>query len=411
MAEQRYIFLYDEFIDGTKPKMNFHYNQQGKNLWSRFHWEYITPRGSNPGYSYYPMTIDRHMSVDKSIQTFYVVELIWANLSIMFDHIKQESLDYIIKNNIPMIFYLPTEGFNFESKDWNTLLEKKFAQHNLTNVPKYLVTGNIKIEKSKIFNKCFYANWCEYGLYRTSKIEGIENFQSSSNDKPFDFLNYNANPRPARVAMASEIIRNELNKTALFSWIGGDTHYQVENTLNKAMTYLDIVGQLYLKKHGFQKHLLDVDVLEKRKLVNVINKDHYQKTYFSLVNETETANDCLFITEKTYKAILGSHPFIIFGNPHTLKYLKRLGYKTFPNIFDESYDNETSEKVRIQMIIQELQKFKNLDRSQKTKLIRENKHIVKHNYKNLLNRWSTSFLNEIDKILKDITIDILVDKK
>ena len=64
--------------------------------------------------------------------------------------------------------------------------------------------------------------------------------------------------------MASEIIRNELNKTALFSWIGGDTHYQVEETLNKALTHLDIVGQLYLKKHKFQKHLLDVDPIGKR---------------------------------------------------------------------------------------------------------------------------------------------------
>ena len=32
------------------------------------------------------------------------------------------------------------------------------------------------------------------------------------------------------------------------------------------------------------------------------------------------------------------HPFIILGCPYTLRYLRGLGFKTFPEFFDESYD-------------------------------------------------------------------------
>ena len=70
-----------------------------------------------------------------------------------------------------------------------------------------------------------------------------------------------------------------------------------------------------------------------------------------MISETETSDQCIFITEKTYKPIYTGHPFIIWGNPGTLTYLRSIGYKTFPTLFDESYDNELDPVKRLEMII------------------------------------------------------------
>jgi hypothetical protein len=45
------------------------------------------------------------------------------------------------------------------------------------------------------------------------------------------------------------------------------------------------------------------------------------------------------------------HPFVVLGNPHTLKVLKSYGFKTFDKWWDESYDNEFDFKTRSDMVL------------------------------------------------------------
>ena len=44
--------------------------------------------------------------------------------------------------------------------------------------------------------------------------------------------------------------------------------------------------------------------------------------YFNAVMTNAESNYC-FITEKTTKPIMNLHPFVVLGNPHTLKVLKK----------------------------------------------------------------------------------------
>jgi len=55
------------------------------------------------------------------------------------------------------------------------------------------------------------------------------------------------------------------------------------------------------------------------------------------------------------------HPFFIVGNPNTLKYLKRIGFKTFSDFWDESYDNEPNLDDRLEKIKQILNYINNLE--------------------------------------------------
>lgn len=62
----------------------------------------------------------------------------------------------------------------------------------------------------------------------------------------------------------------------------------------------------------------------------------YNKCWFSVV--TETSDWQRFLTEKTAKALLGKRLFVMIGAPGILAELHRLGFQTFGDVIDESYD-------------------------------------------------------------------------
>jgi hypothetical protein len=92
------------------------------------------------------------------------------------------------------------------------------------------------------------------------------------------------------------------------------------------------------------------------------NPEWYNDTFFSLVAETRVSkkpNEMLFISEKTFKPIAFYHPFLIWGEAGTLQHLKKLGFETFDNLFDESYDAMVNNSQRLDMIIKNIDKIIN----------------------------------------------------
>lgn len=71
-----------------------------------------------------------------------------------------------------------------------------------------------------------------------------------------------------------------------------------------------------------------------------VNMDVYLNSWFSIVTETTATinDDSVMITEKSMKPMIAGHPFMVWGNRKTLRYLRELGFKTFPELWDESYD-------------------------------------------------------------------------
>ena len=63
---------------------------------------------------------------------------------------------------------------------------------------------------------------------------------------------------------------------------------------------------------------------------------HYYDTTISIVSET-TQNEW-FPTEKTYKSLMLGHPFVVYGGQHSLRKIQALGFETFGQDIDESYD-------------------------------------------------------------------------
>ena len=60
-------------------------------------------------------------------------------------------------------------------------------------------------------------------------------------------------------------------------------------------------------------------------------------------------------------------PFVVYGNPGTLVQLKKLGYKTFSNFIDESYDNESCAVKRLELLVDSIKDFINKPTDELTK--------------------------------------------
>lgn len=83
----------------------------------------------------------------------------------------------------------------------------------------------------------------------------------------------------------------------------------------------------------------------------------YNSTLFSIVNEDSNDNDPLIWTEKTCKPIAFYHPFILVAQQGVLEMIKDAGFETFPELFDESYDQMPLLSDRVNCVVEQVRHF------------------------------------------------------
>jgi hypothetical protein len=108
--------------------------------------------------------------------------------------------------------------------------------------------------------------------------------------------------------------------------------------------------------------------------------DESAESLLYVVTET-VANGCRqHLTEKTFKPICLNMPFVLVGTAGSLNYLKRYGFKTFEHLWDESYDAELDDHVRIEKVGQLLKDLDQLSQGEKQNLFRHASDITQHNF-------------------------------
>ena len=120
---------------------------------------------------------------------------------------------------------------------------------------------------------------------------------------------------------------------------------------------------------------------------------------FSIVVETHSGDKqqgdgdlSYFLTEKTARAIINSHPFLMVSTKGFLKNLTDRGYENYP-MFDNSYDDVDSFDERLDLIINQVINF---DDSK----IEESLEIAKHNKQNLIDRSKKQSKELLDVIIR-----------
>jgi len=67
-------------------------------------------------------------------------------------------------------------------------------------------------------------------------------------------------------------------------------------------------------------------------------KNSYPNFLIEIVSESFVTGKTFFISEKTIKPMLFKKPMIIMGSKNYLSYLRQMGFRTFADFWDESYD-------------------------------------------------------------------------
>jgi hypothetical protein len=131
------------------------------------------------------------------------------------------------------------------------------------------------------------------------------------------------------------------------------------------------------------KHI-DVNDIENVKGYRSEFQKVYSKSYFTIVTETYFFEPYYYISEKSFKPIAHMHPFIIFGRPGILAYLKKFGFKTFHPFIDESYDLEENNDKRFEMVYNEIVKLNELSDEELDNFMDKIKDILHYNQQKLL---------------------------
>lgn len=93
-----------------------------------------------------------------------------------------------------------------------------------------------------------------------------------------------------------------------------------------------------------------------------------------------------FLSEKTFKPIACSHPFIIVGSKGSLANLRKMGYKTFSPYIDESYD-DLEDWDRLEAITKEMVRLNQMTHTERVIWFKSLADILNYNYNMLASNY------------------------
>ena len=144
--------------------------------------------------------------------------------------------------------------------------------------------------------------------------------------------------------------------------------------------------------------------------LHLIVETHFDFSYYTkqVIGEERQAPN--FITEKVYKAIACEKPFLVFATPFMLQDLQLMGFKTFNNFIDESYDKEEDNNKRIELLVNEITRICNLPEHEYRRLVENCKTIAQENLNILKNIKKNKPMNDNFKfLLKHVKIGLNAD--
>lgn len=109
----------------------------------------------------------------------------------------------------------------------------------------------------------------------------------------------------------------------------------------------------------------------------------YRDIFVDIVNESRYAQPTGNYSEKVFHPIWYKKPFVLVAPPHTLKYMREQGFKTFSEFWDESYDDITNHEDRLFAIFNLINYIDSKSIDELRELYKQMKDVLDHNY-NLL---------------------------
>lgn len=271
----------------------------------------------------------------------------------------------VLNKKCKICFFQPTEGF-FGHRDndiiWMYNLSKKYGFEKDGLI---VITANLKAENTKkdfIYSKIIEDNFTihsysyfQHNLWFTNCMvmndECVEKMKTKFEEclehnkkekKLFHFLSFNRVTKIHRLVIFAELMSNNLLKDKSIATLGA-SHLDVRdqffimilNELSDTYEHSKLKLLNFYKDYDSTKHYTyDVEDLENNK-ADVLNMYAHKNTFVNIITESLVDNKSIFFSEKTFKPMACAQPFIMVGNPNSLKKLRSMGFMTFNKWWDE----------------------------------------------------------------------------
>jgi len=210
-------------------------------------------------------------------------------------------------------------------------LDKNYdTKFNCIGFPWYLLNDKENLIKNKGYNPYKFVKYQDRKVLPSKK-----------------FINLNGNINKPR-----EYILDRLEKFKNFGYI---------SDLSKGITLDTLLTEEELLKNKADGNASFLEPSD-----NPLDFFH-NDSYFSIVQESgggweafDEDKICGYFTEKITKPLFYGQPFIVIGFKNSLKFLKEMGFKTYDDVFDESYDGLETWEERTKFVWKEIEKILNL---------------------------------------------------
>jgi len=204
---------------------------------------------------------------------------------------------------------------------------KIFEAVQQSGVP-YIILGN-----SHQYRLDFWAMVCD--LY----FQNYEHRDLALLPDARKFICLNRKPHPHRLTLVEHLLP-----------------YQHQGFLSLGLPSDPIVlDEKFSEEQGIKDEYEDLGVAEtfvsrhiRNDIFSIGGLEIWNRSLFCLVTETEFSNanpKDFFISEKTFKPIIGMRPFFVYGQAPLRQYLKDSGFDIFDDVFDYSQVDEASGDV------------------------------------------------------------------
>jgi hypothetical protein len=191
----------------------------------------------------------------------------------------------------------------------------------------------------------YHENFLPKILDYDENLQAIETYRTQySTVRPYKFLFLNGRARQHRRQLLKDLA--PLLDSAIWSNLD-NTHGNPIKLLDSKYEFDFYQHNTELNQSGFVKYaLFNNDWGE-----IYLNPRPYLDTYFSLVTETVFDYPYSFRTEKIWKPVAMGHPWIAVANKGYYRDMHQLGFQTFGNIIDESFDQIDNNQERLARIV------------------------------------------------------------
>jgi hypothetical protein len=258
--------------------------------------------------------------------------------------------------------------------------------------------GYQSMEVDKLINDDYEGDLVDYRKWLLD-LDSTELLEK----RPYTFLNYNGSLMSHKMWLLSEIFNRGLDSKILFSALNryeyskedlmkevviADKEWGANGEIVRSVEECKLLDKLpiYLDVGDWNNPYPDAQVgrIWDGKDIHVVSeigdsnpkKSHHNQTYFAICNETNF--EITRLTSSPVKTIL-LNPFLLVAGAGSLDILHSFGFKTFPNIFDESYDEIEDNVTRHKHLVKEVERICSLSEDEKHQLYLESIPTIKYN--------------------------------